>query len=57
MAELPRTTVKWMNDKGEEVRQSSATNAIVTEYDEKGRVTRETHGTLSDEEVEEPDGK
>jgi len=46
-----------MNDKGEEVRQSSATNAIVTEYDEKGRVTRETHGTLSDEEVEEPDGK
>lgn len=52
MAELPRTIVKWMDDKGKEVDKDNATQALVTTYDEKGQLVDESFGTVEPEDAD-----
>lgn len=43
------TTVKWMDDQGNEVDKEKATTALVTTYDEEGNVVEESFGTVEPE--------
>ena len=45
---MTRLAVKWMDEKGNEVKREKATYALVTEYDEEGDVINETFGQLGD---------
>lgn len=49
-----RLEVKWMNDKGEEVKKGWATQALVSEYDDEGNLIREDFGAVGDEVDEQP---
>ena len=44
-----KTVVKWMDDKGKEVKKSEATQAIVSEYDDEGNLLLESFGTVEPE--------
>ncbi len=49
MAELPTISVKWMDDKGNEVDKNKATHALVTTYDDEGQLVDESFGTVEPE--------
>ncbi len=42
--------VKWMDDKGNEVTQDKATRALVTTYNEEGKIVDESFGTVESKE-------
>lgn len=43
---MTRLAVKWMNDKGEEVKKDGATQALVSEYDDDDNLIREDFGKV-----------
>ncbi|KKM68027.1 hypothetical protein LCGC14_1465070 [marine sediment metagenome] len=45
-----RLTVKWMDNKGNEVEKDKATHALVTTYDKDGQLVDESFGTVEPEE-------
>ena len=44
-----RLTVKWMNDKGEEVSKGWATYALVSEYDDDDNLLNEDFGAVGEQ--------
>ncbi len=43
------TTVKWMDEAGNEVDKDKATHALVTTYDDEGQLVDESFGTVEPE--------
>ena len=47
-----KSTIKWMDDEGNEVAQGEATQALIAEYDDDDNLISETFGAVG-EQVEE----